>query len=194
MDYKDLEVIWSSQQTNPVFSVNHVTLSDRLHRETTQSVRSSFWMWVFYQALALFMFLMLIAEPIFEHHDYYQIPLAIVFLGLFVYLFKIRPKKRDGALVSQSSIRANLEASLKQATFDFVWYKGVSWWVFATFLITMVSTFVIFYGSKPIWIWIATVIAWGFWIAAIRRDINQKSERITDLQSLRDQLVKADQG
>lgn len=194
MDYKDLEIIWSTQQENPVFTVNHVTLSDRLRSETDRSARKSFRLSIFYQAIALFMFFMLIAEPIFERHDYFQIPMAIVFLGLFFYLFKIRRKKINGALVSQSSIRENLETSLKQATSDYAWHKGMSCWVFVTFLFTMVSTFAIFYGSKPMWIWIATVITWSFWIAEIRRDTRRKSARITDLQSLRDQLINADQG
>lgn len=189
MDYKDLEVIWGTQQETPVFTVNHNTLCGRLHREATKSARNSFWLSIFYQAIALFMFFMLIAEPIFERHDYYQIPIAVVFLGLFFYLFTIRRKKNDGVLVSQNSIRANLEASLKQATSDYVWYKGVSWWGFAIFLITMVINFVMFYGTKPSWIWIATVVAWCLWIPAILRDTQRKSARIADLQALRDQLV-----
>jgi hypothetical protein len=193
MDYKDLEVIWGTQQENPVFRVNTATLSNRLQRETTKSVRRSFWSWKFYQVISLFMFFMLIAEPIFEHHDYYQIPAAIAFLGLFFFLFKVRPEKRNGEVISQSSIRRNIEASLKQATSDYAWFKGVIWWIFGTFLFTIVSSFIILYGKKPIWLWVGALACWGYWIFTIRRDSRRKASRVADLQSLRDQLIKPDQ-
>lgn len=188
MEFKDLQVIWDEQSAEPQFVVDSDVLYTRIEQDAIKARKfQSFEEWM-YSLMTAVVGILTISEPILEHKEYHQLPLGAVFLFLSVF-FLWRKKQREKETPDYGdSFVGMIDTSIAHLESYSRWTKWANILFWICTLISSLVTLILYYNSKPVWIWIALAVMMIITYVAVSKQLRARAEAIKNLQSLKQQL------
>ena len=188
MEFKDLQVVWDEQSTEPQFVVDTDALYNRIEKDDIKNRRlQAFEEWMF-SAMAAVVGILTISEPILEHKEYHQLPLGTAFLLLSAFfLWKKWQRQKEDPEYDQSFVGI-LDVSIARLKSYARWVKRahILFWIFTS--ISAVISMILYHDSKPVWLWFVLILVMFASFVAVSKQLRNKEQGIQALQMLRDQL------
>ncbi|MEM9645033.1 MAG: hypothetical protein AAF989_08560 [Planctomycetota bacterium] len=194
MNFDDLQVIWDSQSERTMYQFDEQALLSAVERRS-RSIASMVSCFEIMMALNLIALgIMLLAEPVLEQKEFYQLPQAAMALGAAIYIWRSRQTRIRTEAQFDESLLGKLDRSIYQLGYKIGLSKGFPWWFTMPMLIGVTVTLPFVYDSKPIWLWpIVFGGLMGCYIPIDREIRNKLSPVKTELESLRDKLANGNE-
>ena len=193
MDFKDMKVIWDTQNNQALYAVDEAALHASIRRRSRKFKRlvnfSEVAMMVAWVGLAV----IYLVDPLARGEEYHQLVSAGILAALALRLTVEIVRRRSTEAGFDRSIRGDLDRAVWQIDNHIRWARSLGRWYLLPMVMAISIDFVFDLSSRMIWLWAAAVVlmalaAWGVeW--EIRALYLPKKDR---LEELRSKLIEAE--
>ncbi|MFT7670555.1 MAG: hypothetical protein ACI8X5_003264 [Planctomycetota bacterium] len=138
MDFEEMKVIWDSQKEQPMLVLDHESLHKDLIRKARRIERD-----VSMTEIGMILITLNLAgrqayKPLFDGKEYSDLIGAGLFIGVALWMWIKRVRRRRGALKFEASLRGDLDRSLFQVNYHISLAKTFMWWFMLPALVVIV--------------------------------------------------------
>ena len=190
MEFDEMKVVWDSQEGKRMYAVDEAALHAMVRRRGRSIARCVIWFELVGVLGALLLGAAILSEPLFERHDYHQIPGGLMWLMVSVYLLMGRLKRLRSERGFDDSLRGDLDKAIARIDYQVDRLRMFVWWYVLPIVAGSVFSFVWLYGKKPVWIWPALVVCLVVgWLEMRYKVRHRYLPRKRELEGLREKLV-----
>lgn len=191
MNFDDLQVAWNTQAERPVFSVDESVLHQKVVSRGRKSAKEMDIIYAGWGVLLLFLAAVGVTEPIFEGHDYHQIPGSILYVVAAGYFFVCIYQRRQNEMRWGSSLLEDLDLAIAQMDRQIRQFTLGVFWMIVPMAIGMGIGFAFTHDGKPVWIWPLCLFALvSVWLSTNWPLRNRLLPQRKELEAFRERLLK----
>lgn len=192
MNLEDMQVIWDSQNERTMYQFDEQAVLETIQNRSRSIASYVSCFEIAMSIVSLFLALMLLMEPIFDQKEYYQIPQAILAIGVAAYIWRRRSHRQKTELHFDQSVLGMLDRSIFQLRYKIGLSRTFPWWFILPMLVGVSFTIPFVYGGKPIWLWPMLFVGLvGSYIPIHRKIQNGLLPVKSELESVRKKLSDA---
>jgi|GEM_PF-4666828 len=191
MNFDDLQVAWNTQNNRPVFAVDESALHQKVMSRRRHSAKEMDIVDAGWGLTLLFLAAVSVFEPVFEGHDYHQIPGAILYMVAAGYLFVCVYQRRQDEMRWGTTLLEDLDLAIAQMDRQIRQFTLGVFWMIVPMAIGMGIGFAFTHDGKPAWIWplcLLTLVA--MWLSTnwpLRKRLLPQRKELT---AFRERLLK----
>ncbi len=192
MKLEDMQVIWDSQNERTMYQFDEQVVLETIQNRSRSIASYVSCFEIAMLVVSLFLSLMLLMEPIIDQKEYYQIPQAILAIGIAAYIWRLRAHRQKTELQFDQNVLGMLDRSIFQLRYKIRLSRTFPWWFLLPMLVGVTFTMPFVYGSKPIWLWPMVFVGlFGSYIPIHRKIQNGLRPVKSELESVRKKFADA---
>ncbi|MBB6430298.1 hypothetical protein [Algisphaera agarilytica] len=191
MNFDDLQIAWNTQADRPVFAVDESSLRQKVKSRGRQSAKEMNIVDTGWSVTLLFLAAANVAEPIFEGHDFHQIPGSVLYLlGAGYFLFSIDQRRRD-EVRRGNTLLEDLDLAIAQLGRQIHHFTYGVFWLIVPMALAMTIGFAYTHHGKPAWIWPLCLFALtAMWMSTHWPTRKRLLPQRQELQAFRERLLR----
>ena len=194
MDFKEMKVIWDSQNDEPLYAINQEGLRRTIRQKARNFKRYVLLFEVIMTSVALLMAGMYIKDPLLQGEHPHRLASGFMLFGAFVYfsLSIFRRMRREQSF--DSSLFGDLEKAIWQVDYHISRTIGLRLGFIIPMMLAFVLDAVFLYTARPIWMYVCAFSVMGAAYWAIDREVRcMYHPQKRKLEALREKLVEVPQ-